>query len=177
MKQLDILRSYHIPVSSAVKAIQHLSDRHSLSPKEYADRIRELVENPDVKVDDKYARHVYLYLVQETIRTSFNTDTLNMTEILSMAVEKAIKFVDDNPYVLAGSTAEPKLDENGNAKPRKGAKKEMAIALYAKMVEENNGKFPSRSDAIKRFMDEVGMTKGGASTYVANCKKNFGKSW
>lgn len=176
-KAIETLQSHNIPTHSYLAAVKYLGEEtHQLQPTEYRSRITELCGHT-VDVDDKFVRHHYLYLVQETVRRSLNTDKLDMDELFELATARANKYIRTNPWIFVESETEPKLDAAGNPKPKKGAKKEQAIALYKKMVNENNGNHPSRQNAIKRFVDEVGMTPAGASTYVANCKKNFGKIW
>ena len=52
-----------------------------------------------------------------------------------------------------------------------GSKKEKALDIYKKMMD--NGNHPKRADVIKQFIDELQMTKAGASTYQNTCKKHF----
>jgi hypothetical protein len=51
--------------------------------------------------------------------------------------------------------------------PREGSKKLRAERLY----QEHSSK--GREMVIAMFMQELDMTKAGASTYYANCKKAF----
>ena len=177
MNPLETLSKYDIPLHSYIAAVQSLSDIE-LTPEQYRDRIKELT-GKECKAKDEYVRTHYHYLVQETVRRSMNTDIIDMDSIFELSTRRAEEYCRTNPWTFVKDEAQKiqKLDSEGNVKPKKGAKKQQAIDLYNKMVEENNGEFPSRQDAIKRFVDEVGMTKAGASTYVANCKKHFGKSW
>jgi len=172
---IETLQNYDIPTHSFVAAVKYLNDvEGEIRPDLYRDRIKEL-SGCETDADDETVRWHYLYLVQETVRKSQTTDKLDMNQLFSFATDKAIKHLKKSPWIFAKHETEPKLDAAGNPKKKKGAKKEMAIKLYKKLVEENNGKFPARQDAIKRFVDEIGMTPAGASTYVANCKKNFAK--
>jgi len=173
MNPIEILKSQHIPTHSFMAAVKYLGEEEE-HPDVYRERITEL-SGHTTKAEDKTVRHHYLYLVQETVRRSLNTDKIDMDEMFELATERAEKYVAANPWVFAERETEQKFDAGGQPKKKKGAKKEMAIALYKKMVEENDGKYPSRKIAIDRFVEEIGMTPAGASTYVANCKKNFVK--
>jgi len=173
---IETLQNYDIPTHSFTAAVKYLNEvEGEVLPELYRDRIKEL-SGHDTDATDETIRWHYLYLVQETVRQNLKNGTVDMDELFELATEKANTHLKKNPWMLGSREDKPvKLDAAGNPKKKKGAKKEMAIELYKKMVDENNGKFPSRKDAIQRFVDEIGMTPAGASTYVANCKKNFAK--
>ena len=171
MEVLNILRSYHIPVNSYIAAIQYLNDKGTLSTSEYVRRVEEITGHENISLDKKYARHIYLYLVQEVIRESYHTDIFDMERIMNVATGSAIHFVDNNPEIFAEKKELIKHDHEGNPKAKKGVKKELSKQVY---LEQIKGKGISRKQAIEIFVKEVKMTPAGASTYYANCKKKFG---
>lgn len=170
MNVLDKLKKeYHIPTHSYIKAIQTINAREPEGrPTEvYVKRIKDIF-GLDVQLDDKHARYVFLYLVQETIRTSFITDVFDFNALLSLAVEHATQFTAENEYVFAVKEVEPKLDNQGKPKRKKGAKKDEAERLW----KENKG--ISKKDFMDLLMKELDMTRAGSQTYFYNCKKKFG---
>ena len=166
---LDILKAYEIPTGSFVAAIQYLNDRTDLTDKQYLERISELV-GYDCQVEvENLPRYAYLYLVQEIIKASQSTDAINVVAVYEVAYDKAAEFIKENSYIFARADddAPVKLDATGAPKPKKGAKKALAIEVYADEIAGTNMK---RKDAIAILMEKVGLTSGGASTYYANLK-------
>jgi len=145
-----------------ITAIQTLNETGDLGEVEYNKRICEVLDKDDVSISEKYARHTYLYLIQEGIK--------NGVADLAVAEQKARKFVDANPWCLRsdpdGETKPRKLDAAGNPKKKKGAKKEMAIGFYNKHRAETW----TRKQWIEQLVQHVGLTAAGASTYYANLK-------
>jgi len=83
--------------------------------------------------------------------------------------EKAPKIVKIKvPKVEKKSTKTSIKKENGGIK-----KTDQAKLIYQEMMNKENGSHPKRSDVIKRFMDECGLSQAGASTYQYNMKKMF----
>lgn len=168
---IKTLISHKIPVTSYVAAIQYLNAKEpdGVSPERYEKRIKELIGNEGIQISDKYVRHTYLYLVQETIRSSFTTDQIDMKMLFSDAVKRAVKFVDENEYMLFAEKKTPvKLDSKGEPKKKKGWKKDEAERLY----KENKGM--AKKDFMALLMDKLDMTKSGSQTYFYNCKKKYG---
>jgi SprT protein len=64
-------------------------------------------------------------------------------------------------------TAKKKVETTTVTTSREGSKKDRAERLYADFSTK------SREFIITLFMSELDMTKAGASTYYANCKKKF----
>lgn len=177
MTPIEKIAATHIPTTSSIAAIQHMRNGgwFEKSPDDYKFHIVDIAGAESPTEDERELNYTFRYVVASAIENP----EMKGKELVAIAHEKAVTFIKDHQYVFAQPEVNitPKLDAAGNPKPKKGKKKEDAIALYNIMVEENNGEFPSRQDAIERFMNEIGMTKGGASTYVANCKKNFGRAW
>lgn len=170
MNPLDILKDeYALPVNSYVAAIQTLNHREPtpLPTEVYEKRIESLTGKKGIQISDKYARTIFLYLVQETIRVSYNSDVFDMNTLFSLSVNRAVKFVDQHPYLYEKKEKDeqPKLNAHGKPKRKKGAKKEEACRIYR----ENKDK--SKKEIMELFMKQLDMSKAGASTYYYNCKK------
>ena len=168
-KAIAILKEHNIPTGSFVDAIQHLNANTTLTDDVYEKRISELVGVPCEISTANLPRYAYLYLVQEIIKASYSTDVINVVAIYEVAYDMAETFITENSYIFARSDddAPVKLDATGAPKPKKGAKKEMAIKVYAEDIRGNN---LTRKESIEILMEKVGMSSGGASTYYANLK-------
>lgn len=168
-KIIETIRDQEVPIHSAVAAAQHLglSGIGELSVRDYKARIKEITTK-DVSYDkDEMYRMVYGYLVTEAIKESNHTDKLDAEVLYTTAVEKATKLVKDNAWMFAKAETEERLDNEGNVKPKKGAKKELAKKVYNEQIKD---KITSRKEAIEVLVKEVGLTPAGASTYYANLK-------
>ncbi len=172
MNILDTLRKQHVPVDSAISAAQHLglNGIGVLADKEYIKRIKELTGVNAKFEDSNMYRMSYSYFVTDVIKATDNTDKPDVNKIWRVAKVKAAKLIQDQPYTFV-SRDEPKLDDDGNVKPKKGAKKELAMAVYAEQIV---GKIDTRKEAIAILVKETGLTEAGASTYYANLKKKNG---
>jgi len=159
---LETIASYGIPTSSYVKAIQHINSQTTLSNDEYIRRIEEM-SGFSINDDQLNPRFTYLYIIQETIR-SFGE--LDENEILRVAINKSIEYVNINPWSLAKENKRP-VDVNGNPKPKKGVKKEAALKLWKSVTDKTS---MTRKEWIAKLVEVVGLTPAGASTYYANLK-------
>lgn len=173
---LEVIAEYGIPTNSFVAAIVALSDKvdtgrlileKSWCEKEVAEIIG--MEQPPVFETEKHAGLYFQYAVQETIR-AYNeaTDVPDMDVVWEKVQLRINKLVEEMPWTVKEYTTEPKLDDEGKPKPKKGAKKELAKKVYAEQIE---GKVSTRKEAIEILVKEVGLTPAGASTYYANLKK------
>lgn len=168
MNTIEKLALYGIPTRSAAAAVQHMRDGGWFEKpvEDYRFMIADL-GGADAPTEDEYElNYTFRYLVQ----TAIQDQALRGKDLVEQAYSKAKTFLANNAYVMAKPEADetPKLDAAGNPKPKKGAKKEMAIRVYNEQIKD---KGLSRKDAIKILMDEVGMTSGGASTYYAGLKR------
>lgn len=177
---LEIIGDYGVSTTSYLRAIQEFNgildeDPILLRKEEYEEKIAEIVggDHPPRYRNEKEARIYFLYVVQETIR-AFQTDVPEMSDVWEDAQARAKKMIEEQPWSIkeyfTEDSGEPKLDAAGNPKRRKGAKKEEAEALYVKM---NDGK-NDRPSIIAALVDEVGLSKAGATTYFHNLKSKFG---
>jgi len=171
---LQTIQTQGVPVHSAIAAAQHLglNGIGQLADKKYASLIEEITGDAITLEDADLYRTVYAYLCTEAISRSNNTDQLNADELLTIAKEKAIILKKKNSWMFTKSESPAKLDSEGNAKPKKGAKKILAMEVYAEFIKD---KVTARKDAIAILVDKVDMTPAGASTYYANLKKNDGE--
>lgn len=172
-KIIETIRDQKVPVNSVVAAAQHLglNGIGQLNDDEYVRRIKEITGKSVKFESSDMARMTYSYLVAVAIEETNHTDILDAEALLKKATEKASKLVEENSWMFAKAEAEPKLDASGNVKPKKGAKKELAMKVYAEDIKD---KVTVRKDAIAILVEKVGMTPAGASTYYANLKKNNG---
>jgi len=169
MTPIEKLALIGIPTRSAPAAIQYLRDKGYTDklPEDYKYLIAHVSGAEAPSEDERELNYTFRYMVQEAIR---NHD-LRGRVLVASAYVLAKKFIAENAYVFAKPEAEagePKLDATGKPKPKKGAKKEMAIKVYNEKIKDKD---LSRKEAIQILMDEVGMSAGGASTYYANLKK------
>lgn len=66
-------------------------------------------------------------------------------------------------------TKRPKVTKPKAEKSTAPSKAQQAYDIYAKAVDQ------SRKAMMKVFIEQLGLTPNGASTYVANCKKKFAR--
>lgn len=168
MNILDFILQHNLPHQSMVIDMQHVMDNHrGLEPSEYRVRIIELTHRGD-ELLDREAEYIYLYLIQETLTTYFNNkdQQINMGIMYNIAERKAIDYIEANPHLFVESEATT-IDSSGKAKPKRGSKKDKTCKLWAERQDDNL----SRQEWIKLLMEEVELTKGGASTYYAKLKK------
>lgn len=178
---LEVIAGYGVSTTSYIRAIQQFNDLdHSiiLKKEQYEKGIADIVggDHPPSFSSEKEARIYFLYVIQETIR-SFSQGTIpEMDHVWEDAQRRAKQMIINQPWAVkdycADDEGEPKLDAAGNPKKRKGAKKDEAEALYKRMNDGNN----DRTAIIAALIDEVGMSKAGATTYFHNLKKQFGFS-
>ena len=173
-KVLQTIQDQGVPVDSAVAAASHLglNGIGQLADSKYINLIKDITDKTIKLEDADLYRFTYAYLCTEAISRSNNTDKLNAEELLTIAKEKAKILKDKNEWMFAKSETPAKLDEEGNAKPKKGAKKTLAMEVYAEFIKD---KVTARKDAIAILVDKVGLTPAGASTYYANLKKHNGE--
>lgn len=121
----------------------------------------------EVDVQDDEAKYVFMYTVDNIMIGS----TVDMA--YANAVPKASKYVATHPWVLVKpdySTASTsnKVDALGKPKQKKGAKKAAAIKFW----NANKDETWSRKEWIEHLCENVGLTKGAASTYHYNLSRN-----
>lgn len=168
---LQTIQNYGIPTNSYIKAVQFVNDQGLLSQEEYQRRVGELLGQDVTFTDEDQARLFYLYVVQETVRAG---DEADIDTVKQEAERRVGDFNENMSWVFV--TAEDnkseedkssnKTDAQGNPKPRKGRKKELAKQVW----NENKDKGLTRKQFIELLVEQVGLTKAGASTYYSNLK-------
>jgi hypothetical protein len=168
MNPIHQIKEFGIPTDSYHSAIRHLNDRDPFIKCEYERLIHVLTGVQRTYTDQRDARYCFLYLIQETIRKSDNTDRFDMPTLLIYAEERAYKFIKENPWHWAVVEEEVKLDSSGKPKRKKGAKQVEALRIY------NENIFAGKKAIIELFMSELDMSKAGATTYFYNTRKQVG---
>lgn len=179
MNNIEQLEAWGLPTTSDVAAIQAARNHDPASgliwteepsKEEMESRVAILLghKEPPKFDNTKTARIAYGYAIQETINTKGNPDWVTI-------MDKMEKFIADSPWSVKDyevfshdSDAPPKLDAMGVPKKKKGAKKALAIEVYNR--EKLTDPDRSRKDWIELLMEEVGLSKAGASTYYASLK-------
>lgn len=167
-----LAKKYKLPMHSVVEAMQCIGDQDFTSA-QYDENTRELTGIDTVKFDDwRLSRTVFRYVVQNILTAHIAGQECDASELYAKSVEQSRKYVENNSWVFAKDSEEPKLDANGNVAPKKGDKKEMAIAWYDLNKDRIKAlpKDDQRKTAIAELVKAVGLTDAGASTYYANLK-------
>ena len=73
------------------------------------------------------------------------------------------------PIVTATEDTKPAPAKKAPAADKGPSKKERALAIYNEMSDKGH----ARKDIIAAFMDQLSMSKAGASTYYQNCKTTW----
>jgi len=171
---LEIIESYGAPTGSYIHAIRFFREDHAPLTKEECEKgVAEIIGMDGVPSyrNQKEATLYFLYCVQETIR-AYNTGEIpDMSEVWNDVVRRATEYISSSPWAVKDYDSEQTADD-GTPKQKKGAKKEQSRALYVKL---NDGSH-TRDDIINAFMDKLGMSKAGATTYFHNLKKSIGFS-
>lgn len=173
---LQVISDFGCPTSSYIAAIQFFSSREDLEQEQYDQGIKDIVGMDEVPtMSYVMSRTLFLYLIQETIRTYSNGMIPNMDGLFVECVNKANAYITNNPWAVMRFTtplSEQEESSDGTA-PRqmvKGGKKEITERLF----KELKAKGSSRQEIIQAFEDATGMTKAGATTYFHTLKKELG---
>lgn len=156
---LHHIENWNIPTHSLTRAVQVANSMGELTAEEYGARVSELT-NMSLRETD-HPRFTYLYAVQEAVRCGGKIDG---DDLFELAANKSAEYVRKNGWMEV--VKETKVDSNGNPKKPKGDKKLAAASLWKSRKSENL----SRKQWISIFVEEVGLTEAGASTYHANFK-------
>lgn len=165
---LQVIGDFGAPTDSFAQAVKFFNDNDCLTKEQYETGVTKIigldrkVEFPDIE----QARIYFLYTVQETVRAFGGQTIPDMAEVWETVQQRAQKFCTTNTWAFAKKDVEPNVDANGNFKPKKGAKKDLALRVYS----DNKDKDLTRKQWIELLVKEVGLTPAGASTYYANLK-------
>lgn len=164
---------FELPTNSAVAAIQAYNDRARDGHFNYGNVLNSLIGQDVEVMDDPHARVQVGYVIQVAIERNLAGEDVTPLEIYEDATGRAKVYVAENPWVFAVKEEEVKLDANGKPKRKKGAKQEEAARIFQEMV-EGNDPADVRKDIIAAFMEQLDMSKAGATTYFYNMRKKFG---
>lgn len=180
---LKVISEFGCPTDSYISAVQHLAQQTDVDKAEYERRIQEIIgllEPPECQ-SWYVARVLFMYVVQETIR-EFNQGLIPLMEdILQISQERTDLYVELNPWNETRFNIERglKVDvdvETGEEGPatatKKGAKKDVTERLFKDLKSAG----ASRQKIIDAFVEQVGMSKAGATTYFHSLKKELGFS-
>ena len=172
IKKLDIATSSHFDAQRSIQ--KKFGNCTKLN---YEGLIEQLTGLNFVGRNDKESELVFNYLVIDTVK-AYNESQIGTYEAhLESAKKKAADFLTKNGWILAAPETPPVAAVEGEEAPkttkRAGgkSKKEQAIELFNK----DGNKDKSRKELIEIFKKELGLSEGGASTYVHNCKKGLWK--
>lgn len=163
---------YDLPIHSPVAAIQEYGERARDGEFNYGDILNSLIGQTVDVMDDPHARIQVGYVIQVAIQHHIDGAASSPLDIYHEATARAEVYVKENPWVFAVKEEEVKLDANGKPKRKKGAKQEEAARIFQEMTE---GVDPAdvRKEVIGAFMEELDMSKAGATTYFYNMRKKF----
>lgn len=180
---LKVIEELGCSTDSYLFAIQTLMQQQDADKAEYERRIQEIIGLPDPPECESwyYARVLFMYVVQETIR-EFNTGLIPLMEdVYHIALEYTQRYVDNNSWNETRFNIEHGLKtdidvETGEEGPatsiKKGAKKDVTEKLFKNLKAAG----ASRQKIIDAFVEQVGMSKAGATTYFHALKKEIGFS-
>lgn len=196
------LTHFGISATSAMYAVQQVRQYiEDGSESDRLDRTNKLLEKllgvqlKPADVSDRPVGDPYDYAVtitQAAVEGAIKCGGLidNVEELMTAAKARADKFITNpahgwmfaKPQVTSTSTAEvavaagieTKVAVRADGSIKKGGKEVLAAELYKKYTSELNGQPYDNQAFIKILMQQLGMTKSGATTYNYNCKKKFG---
>ena len=162
----ELLEIYDIPTDSWIEATDQVSDEKNVYEEDYIRRTEELIGVTPSFEDSRKYRYLYIYCIQEGVRAIVNGDVeIDLNVVAHDRMETF--FVRCNWVLHDFGTSDKKVDKYGKPKPKRGAKKELAKALYQKHKDEDL----TRKQWIELLVKDADMTKAGASTYYSGLKK------
>ena len=113
----------------------------------------------------------------ETIKDSGKkTGGSAKTEEAMKSVEKYDEPVSQEQALKEGGEGGiPESVKNEGKKPTSMSKVEQAMKIMEEMWDDIQSGKVKRKDVIKRFMEEIPLSKAGSSTYYSNCKQKIMK--
>jgi hypothetical protein len=177
---LEIIKALGAPADSYIQAIRYFNERARNGPplplehEILVQKIIGLLDTPCFS-SKEYARYVFLYTIQETIRSfaesapdvpdmdevyaSVIKRVENLKQILPSAFKAPVVDSDDGPAAQSASTK--KHTKRGNSKKVRGK------ILYEELVAAGK----SREEMIAEFQAKLNMSKAGATVYIYNYSK------
>lgn len=171
---------------SYIASVQFFAQQDNIDKAEYEHRIQQIIGLIDPPESESwfFARSLFMYVVQETIR-EFNNGIVPpidemMNDIYQIAVEKTTLYVTSNPWnetrfnIQHGLKRDDEdvLEVGLSVSTKKGAKKDVTEKLFKNLKAAG----ASRQKIIDAFIEQVGMSRAGATTYFHSLKKEIGFS-
>lgn len=178
---LQVIADFGCPTHSYIAAMQHFGDREDLSIEQYRAGIQEVVGLTELPETESYhfAKVLFLYVVQETIRAYLTGIVPDMAEIYVHAISRTYEYIKSNPWAVTRFNIMHGLLDVEETNPETGvvtitkpkqAKKDVTERIF----KEFKARGASRQDIIDTFILETGMSKAGATTYFHSLKKTLG---
>lgn len=182
---LGVIESFGAPTSSYLGAVNYFRydrweefQKPNLSQDQMEQGIADIIgiESPPRFDNPKEAELYFLYTVQETVRAFLGPDVPDMADVWEQVQQNASKLIKNNPWSIKDysdyqpTDKEPKLDATGKPKKKKGVKKQMAKEIYFRLNDGTN----DRLAIIGAFINDIGMSKAGATTYFHDMKAEYG---
>lgn len=174
----ELNKLYKIPLNSFVQAVKVFHDRDITSQYELDTLILDVVGKPVHTANLRELQVMAGYIVQEAVRFHVQGIPAEPDLVIEQAELRTKAYFEtrswDKPKVVVmpeGVSAEDFIPDRKHRAPRGSgmSKKDRSVALYSQHREK------SRQELIKLFVDELGLTPAGASTYVHNCQKGIWK--
>lgn len=172
---IQVLSSNNISTRSYGRAIQDLAIRCTCVD-DYRDIVNGLM-NRQVENDDDVIELLAKYLVQEIVKQNIHEGEGVDPDIAFITAEREATVMynrihgGDMRFLLASSDDDVDTGTTVQTKSvqKKGAKKEGAARLYREMKNDH-----TRNEIVDAFVEKLGMTKAGATTYFHNNEKKYG---
>jgi hypothetical protein len=186
---IERIQGLGIPTKSFTDAAYHVRDNQTVKAagiKSNFDKlIKGLTEIEVPTANVKEAELVFGYLVQESVRSFNMKQYMEIEDCIKLAQEKTAKFLFLNPWVNPVAIAEKHeaaviaavaagVEVKKVRIPRASgmSKKDRCLSLYR----DNKEAFGTdKHKMINLFMEELGLSKPGATTYEYNCRKEIWK--
>lgn len=173
----ELNKLYKIPLNSFVLAVQNFHARDITSQYELDTMLLDVLGKPIVTANLRELQVMAGYIVQEAVRFHVQGIPAEPDMVIEQATSRTKAYFQTHPWDKAkeviehGEVTTDFIPDRKHRAPRGSgmSKKDRAIALYSHHREK------SRQELIKLFVDELGLTPPGASTYVHNVQKGLWK--
>lgn len=180
MLVMEQLKERLIPTTTHFDAARYVAAQYAGCSKAQYESLITSVCGVEVHTNHtKEAELLFGYLVVESVKQHHEGFVVKGNEIIEVAKQKTNQFLINNPWIaVQGETTTTTTTEDGvvvqhtSSKKKGGAsKKELCIALF----NEDGNNTKTRKELIAVFVEKLGLTPAGASTYVHNCQKGLWK--
>lgn len=161
---IRILKEQNIPTDSFSSAGIYCNQLNK-TIQQYRNLLIQLTTHiPDVTIplydNTMEAKLVYAYFCQEAVRAHHSNTELD-DSLFELASSKAKHMLDTSPWMWATELEDDTTSTNSSS----GTKIERALAIY------NDNISLTSAEVRQMFIDEVGLTKGGARAYYQRFKR------